>query len=272
MSLFNRTYTFSDGTVAYGSQVESEISNIVTVLNSLDAATTSWTSLKAVNSATTVLTADNSSGTNNIAEFKDNGTAVVTVADGGVVTVAPGGTTKAVINSSGITLSNSATIAMGSAKITGLANGTSATDAAAYGQIKYIQAPVQALKTTSFSTTSSTYQDTGLSASITPTSSSSRIKVTFSGVARTANGTNSGVAITVKRGSTDLATNSLGFSYGDVGGNTAGQSYPVNFCFIDSPATTSAVAYNVFIKNEDNATTVALANVAQCQIIAEEVA
>lgn len=47
MSLINRTYSFTDGTVAYGSQVESEIANIVNTLNSLDAATTTWANVKA---------------------------------------------------------------------------------------------------------------------------------------------------------------------------------------------------------------------------------
>lgn len=46
MSLISRTYTFTDGTVAYGSQVDSEIQNIVNTINSLDAATTTWDNVK----------------------------------------------------------------------------------------------------------------------------------------------------------------------------------------------------------------------------------
>jgi len=46
MSLITRTYTFTDGTVAYGSQVNSEINNIVNTLNSLDSASSSWTNVK----------------------------------------------------------------------------------------------------------------------------------------------------------------------------------------------------------------------------------
>jgi len=46
MSLITRTYHFTDGTVAYGSQVESEIANIVNTINSLDAASTTWTNVK----------------------------------------------------------------------------------------------------------------------------------------------------------------------------------------------------------------------------------
>lgn len=48
MSSISRTYSFTDGTDAYGSQVESEISNIVTTWNLHDAGTSAWT---VVNSA-----------------------------------------------------------------------------------------------------------------------------------------------------------------------------------------------------------------------------
>lgn len=81
MALITRTYTFTDGTTAYGSQVESEINNIVSILNSLDAATSTWTNIK-------------------------------------VTTLLP-----------------QANVAMGGYKLTGLANGSAATDSVAYGQI-----------------------------------------------------------------------------------------------------------------------------------------
>ncbi len=45
MSTITRTYTFTDGTTAYGSQVESEISNIVTTWNNHDAGSSQWTTL-----------------------------------------------------------------------------------------------------------------------------------------------------------------------------------------------------------------------------------
>jgi len=46
MSLITRTYSFTDGTTAYGSQVDAEIANIVNTINSLDSAGTSWTNVK----------------------------------------------------------------------------------------------------------------------------------------------------------------------------------------------------------------------------------
>lgn len=46
MSLITRIYTFTDGTTAYGSQVDAEIGNIVNALNSLDQGNTTWTNVK----------------------------------------------------------------------------------------------------------------------------------------------------------------------------------------------------------------------------------
>lgn len=46
MSLITRTYTFTDGTTAYGSQVDAEIANIVNTINNLDSAGTTWTNVK----------------------------------------------------------------------------------------------------------------------------------------------------------------------------------------------------------------------------------
>lgn len=81
MALITRTYTFTDGTTAYGSQVDAEIANIVNTLNSLDQGSITWTNVK-------------------------------------VTTLLP-----------------QANVAMGGFKLTGLANGSAATDSVAYGQI-----------------------------------------------------------------------------------------------------------------------------------------
>lgn len=47
MSSITRTYTFTDGTTAYGSQVESEVSNIVTTWNNHNSGTSRWTTVDA---------------------------------------------------------------------------------------------------------------------------------------------------------------------------------------------------------------------------------
>lgn len=59
MSTITRTYTFTDGTTAYGSQVESEVANIVSVFNLHDSGTNTWTNVK----ATAVLIGDGSVNT-----------------------------------------------------------------------------------------------------------------------------------------------------------------------------------------------------------------
>jgi hypothetical protein len=100
----------------------------------------------------------------------------------------------------------------------------------------------QVFKADVFSSTSSSYVDiTGLSVSITPTSSTNKILVFASapiGVATT------GTAfVKLLRNSTDLST----FGYGD-----AAYIYlatPTNIAYLDSPATTSSVTYKIQGRN-----------------------
>lgn len=177
-------------------------------------------------------------------------------------------------SSGGITLdpSGSNAVDVSSAKITSLANGTSSTDAAAFGQIKYIQAPQQGQKATSFSTTSSTYQATGLSATITPTSASNRIKISVSvPTLDSADASAAWAYLTVKRDSTDLSSGGNGFAQ-NAAGSAIQMLCPASFVYIDSPATTSAVTYQVYLKNDNNVTSVRInALSGSCVILLEEV-
>jgi hypothetical protein len=164
----------------------------------------------------------------------------------------------------------SANVAMGANKITGLANGTASADAAAFGQIYYgFQAPVQATSTTIFSTTSSTYQTTNLSAAITPTSASHRVKITITGFARDTNATVTDLNLSIFRDAVDLASDVNGFAR--VTGASGQISIPISVSFIDSPATTSATTYAVKIKSSDNATAVSLGITCTQIIILEEI-
>lgn len=163
-----------------------------------------------------------------------------------------------------------ATIAMGANKITGLANGTAATDAAAFGQINAgFQPIVQATTTTQTLGTSSTLTAaTNFSAAITPTSSSHRIKVTISGVA-IATISGSVLGITVKRGSTDL---SGGVDFVEVRAQTSAIWYfPFSYTYIDSPASTSALTYAVFFHNNDNTSSCGIVGTNVNTIILEEI-
>lgn len=148
-------------------------------------------------------------------------------------------------------------IAMGSNKITGLANGTASGDAAAFGQLKVFQI-VTATSTTQDSTTSSTFTNTSLTASITPSSASSRILIMMSGTLQDSS-TATRLNVTIKRGSTNIMDSVQGGTHFANNANV-GLEVPVSLAFIDSPATTSSTAYTIAIKSSDNATTVRFNN------------
>ena len=109
---------------------------------------------------------------------------------------------------------------------------------------------VSTTKTDSFSTTGTAFSDiTGLSVTITPSSTSSKILITCSinGQGKVSSGF---CALKLVRGSTDIAiadafssaaraTSSVGYT-GDAGG-----SLHSTINYLDSPATTSAITYKV---------------------------
>lgn len=138
---------------------------------------------------------------------------------------------------------SSGRLSMSSLKITSLANGTAATDAAAFGQVKILQV-VQATTTTGFSTTSTSFTDTNLSASITPSSTSSKIIIMAMGQCR--NSSTNNTYFTLLRGSTNLGDSTGGFGrQGNASSVTTMNAYPF---YMDSPSTTSATTYKVQIR------------------------
>jgi len=107
---------------------------------------------------------------------------------------------------------------------------------------------VQATTTTQYSSTSTSFVDSGLSVTITPKSSSSKILVTADfGVSAS---TNSGATIfNLLRGSTQLFYR--GICYIDAGGIYSNAA----FFHLDSPATTSATTYKIqYVTQSANAT------------------
>lgn len=132
-------------------------------------------------------------------------------------------------------------------------NGSAATNAAAFGQIKYLAAPVQGTDTATTTGTSSTFFATTTTATITPSTNTSRIKITVSGQLRAAAAAYR-VEMTIKRGSTNLGDATHGFT--NLLGNAGSTSeIPCSVVYIDSPATTSATTYTVYIRSSDNAST-----------------
>jgi hypothetical protein len=94
---------------------------------------------------------------------------------------------------------------------------------------------------TAASSSSATYADTGLTASITPSSTSNKILVLVfqAGVAKDT--ANTGVNLKLLRGSTDLITFAVGAGgTGSAATNTVGTQATA---YLDSPASVSAVAY-----------------------------
>ena len=97
-------------------------------------------------------------------------------------------------------------------------------------------------------TDSSSYQDTGLQASITPTSSSNKILVVIHQTFRLAaasNDTQNGGSIKVFRDSTSISSNQAYLLYNALSGLSNRQfNYDVyNVQILDSPSTTSSVTY-----------------------------
>ncbi len=87
--LFVRTYTFVDGTTAYGSQVEAEVGNIVTVLNNLNTAATNWGRVSISHATLVPLVADCAAGTQNIANFNNNSAIKASIDSTGILTLVP---------------------------------------------------------------------------------------------------------------------------------------------------------------------------------------
>ena len=117
---------------------------------------------------------------------------------------------------------------------------------------------VSTTKTDSFTTTSSTSTDiTGLTASITPSSTSSKVFVIATVVASQDQGVNNGF-LSLARGGSKIA---IGDSAGSRQQVTAAvdvynQGYPASYglSFLDSPSTTSATTYSVQIQNNGSGT------------------
>ncbi len=119
------------------------------------------------------------------------------------------------------------------------------TWAAPAGGGKVLQV-VSAVYSTSTGITTTAYADTGLTATITPTSATSKILVLISQSITLSGGQVSGGAVKVLRGATDIytvaGTNNQAFLAGETGANSyLGGSFAFNY--LDSPATTSATTY-----------------------------
>ena len=131
---------------------------------------------------------------------------------------------------------------------------TFARDLANKANDKSIVQIVNATHSTEVGTNSSSYTDTGLTATITPTSSSNKILVlvTHGGVAKFTN--NTWGEFKLMRGASDLAIFEAQAGRNDTGAtNVVGG---LAFNYLDSPATTSATTYKTRVRAPQNTGTV----------------
>lgn len=115
---------------------------------------------------------------------------------------------------------------------------------------------VNATYSTETSSSSSTYADTGLTASITPSSSSNKILVLVNqaGVGKNTGNVSNAVNLKLLRNSTDII-----FFGGAVGYNQTSSynlGWSVSTSYLDSPSTTSSVTYKTQFANGVNAASV----------------
>jgi hypothetical protein len=149
-----------------------------------------------------------------------------TIGDSGDTFTVPSGATLAV--ASGATISNAGT-------------------QSGFGKVLQV---VQTLKTDGFSTNSTSHIDiTGLSASITPSSTSSKILVNVS-IGTIDFSVAMAYGFQLVRDSTDIGQGTVAGKTASTFGGTGNQSRPraQSYLFLDSPSTTSATTYKVQVR------------------------
>ena len=162
----------------------------------------------------------------------------------------------------------------GTGSITGLTSGAGIAAAALSGQVPDTNAPsgsvIQVVSTStfiSFSTSSTSYVDTGLSVTITPSAASSRIMLIYSG-AWNIRAANTAIELAFVRDSTNLGKQSALYSATHSGYFTT----PVACSHLDSPSSTSSIVYKIYAKEAGVAGTVGLADDVLHTFIAQEIA
>ena len=123
------------------------------------------------------------------------------------------------------------------------------------GSVLQVVSATYATQTSSSS--GNTWVDTGLSATITPTSSTSKILVFVSatGLRKVAT-TNAGVAVGLRvlRGATQIVDVGLDNSSTETTANGGQSTTSSSTCYLDSPATTSATTYKLQFNNAQSTT------------------
>jgi hypothetical protein len=138
-----------------------------------------------------------------------------------------------------------------------LFRGTDANTGIFFGTdiIGFSEGGVEAMRidsdSTAQSTTSTSYQASGLTLSITPTSSTSKILISASVPYDSFSGTLNQASLTLYRGATNLITNGFSLLSGGSGLNLQAGSSALSW--LDSPATTSSTTYTIYFRVTTNA-------------------
>jgi len=171
-------------------------------------------------------------------------------------------------------LSNASTPLTGAEQVPVVQSGTTVKTTVSDIRSGGVLQVVNATYATQTLSTSSTYADTGLTASITPKFSTSKILVLVNqnGVAKKSTSTSfNSVNIQLLRGASVLAKIAGGYGYTGTGiDNVSGQS---STCYLDSPATTSSTTYKtqfaadqnvdgVIVQNNSSVSTITLLEIA----------
>jgi len=176
-----------------------------------------------------------------------------------------GNTTFATINASGFFSNTGTQLIAANGKISGAsviassiptaAIADSAITRAKMGYAGAVLQVVQINYSTTFSTTSSSYVATGMSASITPSSTSNKVMILAQ--YQIGNGSSYWSYSTFYRnGTTNLAATGSGNPVGSYNNNSTDFHIPTYYGYLDSPATTSSVTYALYVKSSSAGSTV----------------
>ena len=202
---------------------------------------------KIANAVNTSIAANTAKTTNATHSGEVTGSGALTIADN-------------VVDEANLKVSNSPTNGYFLAAQSGNTGGLTWQEAGGGGKILQV---LQTVKTDSFSTSSTSFTDiTGMSISITPSASNSKIMI-FTSFQCSGNASNTARRFLLLRGSTAIA---LPSSQGSQYGSFVSQPYPGNdsnnvaFHFLDSPSSTNAVTYKLQMCKSNSGSTVMIGN------------